>query len=122
LPAATDAIDQVGPLGIELGLHGLRGAVLRHDLEPWRTGGPAVGARLPLEPNKITKPSAARGSETSSPTAGAHSLALKAEHVTVARIGERHQRDEVPHILIISGTEPVDPDRPDRLRCGCSES
>jgi hypothetical protein len=60
LPAAVDAIDKAGPRGVELGLHSLQRADLRHDLESWRTGGPVVRARLPLEPNKITKPSAAR--------------------------------------------------------------
>ena len=36
---------------------------------------------------------------------------LEAEDVTVARVGERHRRDEVAHTLITSGSEPVDPDR-----------
>jgi hypothetical protein len=37
-------------------------------------------------------------------------LALEAEHVTVASIGECHGRDEVPHALIVSLAEPVDLD------------
>ena len=37
-------------------------------------------------------------------------LALETEDVTVARIGERHGRDEAPYALIVSLTEPVDLD------------
>jgi hypothetical protein len=45
--------------------------------------GPVVGARLPLEPNKITKPSAARVVSPVHPRQERIPLALKAEHVTV---------------------------------------
>ena len=37
-------------------------------------------------------------------------LALQIEHVTVARIGQRHSRDEVTYALIVSLAEPVDLD------------
>ena len=59
LPAATDAIDEVGPVGSSLActfcVVRTFGMLLNAG-----GGGPVVGARLPLEPNKITKPSAAR--------------------------------------------------------------
>ena len=67
--------------------------------------------RLPLEPNKITKLSAARAVSPVHPQQERIPLVLEAEDVTVARVGERHRRDEVAHTLITSGSEPVDPDR-----------
>ena len=38
-------------------------------------------------------------------------LALETKDVTMARIGQRHGRDEVTYALIVSLAEPVDPDR-----------
>jgi hypothetical protein len=38
------------------------------------------------------------------------SLVLRAEDVTVSRVGQRYRRDEVAHTLIVSPAEPVDLD------------
>jgi hypothetical protein len=106
IPAiAADAIEEVGPHGIELGLHGLGDAELRHDLERRWSGAPAIGTRSPREPNKITKPRPAGVVRPIHPEVELIPLALEAEHVTVASIGECHGRDEVPHALIVSLAE-----------------
>jgi hypothetical protein len=82
LTAATDATDEVGSSGIELGLHGLRRAVLRHDLESWRTGASAIGTRSPRESNKITTTRAAKAVRPVHPQIEHVPLALEAEAVT----------------------------------------
>ena len=70
-----------------------------------------IGTRSPPEPNKITKPRPAGVVRRIHPEVERIPLALEAEHVTVASIGECHGGDEVPHALIVSLAEPNDPDR-----------
>jgi hypothetical protein len=111
IPAiAADAIDEVGPRGVKLGVHVLRDAELRHDLECWRAGGPVVTTRLPLESDQIGFPGAAGIVGPTDPQQKRVPLALGTEDVTVASIGERHGRDEVTYALIVSPAEPVDLD------------
>ena len=97
--AALEPVQAVGPL--EAAASG-------------RTVGEPTGADGPHRPRPDVDggpaPGGGQSSETSSPTAGAHPLVLKAEDVTVSRVGQRYRRDEVAHTLIVSLAEPVDLD------------
>src|SRR4029450_3306390 len=78
LAIAADAIDEVGPRGAELGLHGLCVVELRHDLESRWPYAPAIGTRSPQEPNKIAKTSCCPSSESSPATGRALALCVAA--------------------------------------------